>query len=1087
LSRPRLDWSMNNFPTLEKQLLHVSLSKGLDERSRAETAGEVALTRVENLVQNDTGAWSTRPGLVRLGGSYDEELPYTSVSKLLKLHDGLGIVAGFAPVEGPPANSFLHYLEESDNFRATESVVPEFSVKGRFVASSGASAEGDSGHRVICAASSTRYDVVVFEGGQTDVTGSNSSIMVINERESECEVARYNLTKVFSGAPTPSLDGDGNPVDTDVVVQGKCVFVDDRYLHVYMFGIDTLGGTPMGIEVFVLDTHGFIQDQQPPLASRKAIVPNGFGTVFDLVAVPGKSVAVIVDELLNRRVYALNNDLSDQKVTVPFQAVSCDVDGSGVLWVVGRTPAADPDRLKIYALDTTNLAGPALVNFTDPTQVGTDRVSVGATKGGGLTIIRMQYPEVTPGFFIPALHVYRVSNPMTVTSVGPPSTYYGWAAVSTPFRSDATDRVYIHLAKWDPHNGLTSHIVADCSDHGTVLPSSNSDQRYKVLRIAATLEVSNGQQPRGGVEPGFRPTGKTSAFRQRWYQYGAGKIAAVVPFQVASRTSAFAVFELGAMDSKQWSTETFGRSTFIAAGTPSVYDGRRVFESGFLDVPITYVEDSGSGSGPDGSYRYVATYRAVDINGNVTHSRTYGPVGVLVADKAVTVRVQPCQVTSREARGTEAYDAQVVVDLWRTVNGGTTYHLCASSQSGVSKSTPTQELVLRDDGFFRVTDSMTDDVLRARPIMYRQPGAPNGPVDRYAPPSSSTICCQHKDRLFVVDPYGERVFYSSFHVDGEGAWFNPAFSFQVHGGTGPITGLSSADGRLAIFRRDAIFVVDGDGPPENGGTGTEFTPPTRIAAEYGCINPMSLLITSEGTLYQSPRGIELLTRSFQCKWVGERVRRTTSAYPHLVGASLDQVGSRARFLLSNGEGAGVELVYDIAHDCWSTSAYTPGAMSDITSFSDRGTESTVYTDGTAVYRADPAVGTDDGEFVPCVVETSHVRAGIMARQRVYDVYVLGRREGNHAVRISLAHDYSDTYEPDREFQPDVLNEMPLEILNLNPRRQDVLSTRLLVQTEAPADTATYPVGTGKGVTIMGITFEIGLMMGGPKLPVAHKA
>ena len=78
---------------LDKQLVTLDLSKGMDERSRPELMS--GFTTIENMVQDHTGAWTKRPGqLLALtadatGGNTYPVYP----RKILNLVNGWGVMA----------------------------------------------------------------------------------------------------------------------------------------------------------------------------------------------------------------------------------------------------------------------------------------------------------------------------------------------------------------------------------------------------------------------------------------------------------------------------------------------------------------------------------------------------------------------------------------------------------------------------------------------------------------------------------------------------------------------------------------------------------------------------------------------------------------------------------------------------------------------------------------------------------------------------------------------------------------------------------------------------------------------------------
>jgi hypothetical protein len=506
---------------------------------------------------------------------------------------------------------------------------------------------------------------------------------------------------------------------------------------------------------------------------------------------------------------------------------------------------------------------------------------------------------------------------------------------------------------------------------------------------------------------------------------------------------------------------------------------------------------AGAGAGTlSGAYKYLAVYRFTDANGNGHTSRVYGPVSVTNAggNDTNSVTVFPIGVTNMDTgNGSVPF-----VEVYRTLAGGTQYYLCATSQVGIGFSSTSSVQQITASGttaLAGITDVMSDATLASQAAMYRQPGTPNAAVDRYAAPATKCVI-QHKDRVFCVDAVAPRVYYSSFFVDGECAWFNPVFSFFVHSGQGPITALASMGGRLLVFKRDAIFVVDGDGPGEAGPTGSEFSPPQELSARYGCIDHRSVVSTPDGVLFRSSRGIELLTSSLQLKWVGDVVATTVNDNPITTGACMDAFG-RAHFTLAVSETAngsynvaGVELVYDMTNGAWSlhksTGAYSTygKCRQSCASVVDDGVEKLVYGDsyiGVAMENYDSGLDYSSA-YVPFVIETGWIRAAQQVRQRLSEVLFLAKKVTacNHALKISVAYDFVDSYTQVQVWEPNEINSLTIEELCLPITTPESLAIRLKIEDQTPANTVTYPVGTGRGCDVLGISCEIAPKQGAPK-------
>ncbi len=1034
---------------LEKQLLHLNLSKGTNERERPETADqETCFTRVENLVQDQTGGYIKRPGNTSVASTYASSQALTKPSRLLRTTEGLALInyyGGFAPFE-EAYGKFLSPPTRTASDRVVGSLTTNKAV---VVGSSGPNTSA----QIVAAASSSKYHAVVSYGG-VDASANSIKMLTIVDRESGNEAISYVLGDIMGGY-----------VNVNDTV--KMAFVGDRYLVVFQgskaVSIDT-GGTT----ITKTSAHAFEANTAFPggydiavSSTRAFIVSTDVAGVYSIYAVDAATAVAAESFVLTEAsfIYVKGDDIY-------FSGAS-----------------------KLGARKHANLATQtyAAYNHTIPATIAGFYIDAVSNWAWYVVISAPAFGTTTTS----RIDIYQVDDVSTGGQLGVAQTtgLDGWQALSQPFQCGAeagpsdTQPVYLHAVK-KSGTELAQHAVLNISSHSGV--TNNAQSHY-------TVRVENALEPYNGVY--VASEGPTP---YRVWETSPGMCSPVVPVRISPRACAFAFFDLRSSFHSRVNSVSFGGSDHISGGVHSMWDGRRLNEVGFIDNPLLNVSQSGTaGAIAAGIYNFIAVYRHVNSKAAGAFSRVSSISTLTNAGSFKNaVSVLPCFFTNRvDAAGAAIASSggSVIVDLYRTTSGGTTYYLCASSQNGTPLgSLLTQSLLLQSTGRFTVADNLTDAQLASQPQLYRQPGTPNTSLDRYPPPSGN-IACQHADRVFCVDPYGSRVYYSSFFVDGETQWFNPAFSMFVHGGSGPITAIASLDGRLVVFKKDAIFVIDGDGPAESGPSGNEFGPPRRIATEYGCVDARSLIVTTEGIAYRSPRGIELLTRSLQVKWVGDRVQNTCNAYPYTCGVALDTFG-RVRWLFAatdpgvgNVSSSGRELVWDIPADCWTVCLHTPSdavygnSMQDIV-------RADVHGYGEAVFLADPllgivvsdsAVGVDGSAYIPTVMETSWIRTGQQARQRITDAYFLAKKIGNHAIKISCAYDYNDSYTESVTWEPGVINTLTIEELVLQLSKPQSLAFRIKIEEQAAADQGSYPTGTGLGCAYLGVTFNVMPMVGAP--------
>lgn len=1033
----------NSVP-LEKVLLQMDLGRGLDERTRPEVGGDQSklVTGLNNLIQSQAGGWEKRHGLSNLASSSVDELGNSiTLGRVVPTPDGVC----FASTGVGLSKHLYHYHESSDSFRSKGNL-PELGLKAYYVAASNAATRFASATpRILACASNQYYEAVVYEGGPTGTVVTGSAILVIYEKQSGSQVARYSIPPA---GPVPIA---ATVPDIAIAFVGPVDVSETRHRYIHIYSHDQNLGTLQFASIDATAT-GTVWPATGTTITYTSLAPTPGNFIYDIGAAGNYSVVVLGTGGLYAR------DTSGNQFTRAGTWHSVSIPpGSTTAYFMGTDGGTS--RTNILAVGISNI-GAAGTTFVDPTlspvagSGGTNHLAVSSADIWWLAETSPAFGGTTLG----TISVYYCAiNSSSFTLVG---TIRGWKVEGKPwsFGNGVGDRSYVHAVK-DVSDRLRPHVVINLDDYLSLQRNTSaaatSTQHFKVSAV---------------VEPYNGISSKQTAKCSRYKVYNSVEVAGFQTYQTVSapisygavaRAAAVGVYQLSNLHEDRFYSTRFGGEAIMGGGCVFAYDSCRPSELGIVDIPVTTISSVAAGA-LTGSYNYVTVYRHIDAASNASYSRVYGPVSKTYAGENGGVTIHACHVTSKET-GVSG-DHQVIVELYRTTNGGTQYHLLASSQYGYTN----QIAFVGGANYHTFTDSVLDAALETGALLYRQPGTAGTALDRYPPPGGSVLCA-HKDRVFVTDPYGINVYYSSFYVDGEMPWFNPQFFIRPHGGTGPITGLASMDGRLFIFKRDAIFVVDGDGPPENGGTGMEFSPPARLTTEYGCISPWSIVLTNNGIMYRSDRGIELLTRSLQVTWIGERVASTVDTYDVTVGAVQDSEGL-VRFYLNDGYWGGtpIEVVYDTTNDSWCTATYA--GMSQILGAG-------VYTDGrtprvaisgganTACY-INTSSKLDNGSYYGWSFETGWVRpSGPQGRFRLYDVLILGKKRTDHKLKVSAAYDYG-SYSQSRTWGPESLKET-LEEVNFQPKKTQPVTFRVKVEEQAGGT-----LGTGEGVDLLGVCFVV---------------
>lgn len=227
--------------------------------------------------------------------------------------------------------------------------------------------------------------------------------------------------------------------------------------------------------------------------------------------------------------------------------------------------------------------------------------------------------------------------------------------------------------------------------------------------------------------------------------------------------------------------------------------------------------------------------------------------------------------------------------------------------------------------YITITDTKNDLSIVGNSLIYTTGGV----VEDIAAPSFS-ICTMFDDRLWVVDaedPF--LMWYSKQVLPGTGVEFSDLFTYYVaptqgaQGSTGPLTAIAPMDTELIMFKQDAMFYLNGTGP-DNVGNGSTYSQPIYISSTVGCSNPNSIVQTDEGLMFQSDKGIWLLSRGLQPLYIGAPVERLVLGNI-VTAANIIPGTTQARFILNTG----ITLMYDYFYKQWGWFTNTPGVSATL--------------------------------------------------------------------------------------------------------------------------------------------------------------
>lgn len=465
-------------------------------------------------------------------------------------------------------------------------------------------------------------------------------------------------------------------------------------------------------------------------------------------------------------------------------------------------------------------------------------------------------------------------------------------------------------------------------------------------------------------------------------------ISGSVPCGVTALTVDFADAE------RSYRTSEAAGSLHLGGGLLQMYDGLSFVEHGFNLWP----EDgaiSGLSAGSVTSYAYKLVYEWCDNAGNL-HRSTPSPTitktssAAISGGNAASISFPTLTLTEKtEANGRSA----VMLAVYRTVDQGTVFYKLPYTSSNINDTSVDAKTI---------SDSTTDaDLISGTPLYTDGGDLPNvasGPVLALA---------THKNRLWVVNAENRlQILYSKLLSPGVPVEFGANFVVNVSPFGGDVTSIASMDDKLIVFKRNCIYMVTGDGPSANG-EGDDLSAPIFVTSDCGCVNQRSIGTTPDGLMFQSDKGIKLLTRSLSVEDIGAVVQDLSTAGC----TSTVQIADRDQIRVTFDDHTA--LMFD----------YYVGQWSQFTSID--AVDSIVWNQRHVYLRSNGMVlqesltdYTDDGSFIQRKVKTAWLSfAGLQGYQRIYRILLLGNYQSPHKLFVDVAYDFNPTPVQTLEIEP----------------------------------------------------------------------
>lgn len=425
-----------------------------------------------------------------------------------------------------------------------------------------------------------------------------------------------------------------------------------------------------------------------------------------------------------------------------------------------------------------------------------------------------------------------------------------------------------------------------------------------------------------------------------------------------------------------------GENLHVAGGVLKMYDGTKVVEHGFLDVPDAPIFSTETGTGavlPNGTYQYVVVWAWKDRSGQLHRSAPSVPLSHTITGgpKKPSIQYQNCLFTQKE---------NVEIEVYRTEANGTTFY---KHKAGVA------DIIVNNKSlkYTTASDTLTDAELINNEVLYTTGGV----LDNISADSCKYIT-SYKNRLFTVSSDGTYVQYSKTREQNGPVEFNDALKIKLDSRGGKATALAVMDDHLIIFKESAIFTISGEGP-NNLGEQDDFRLPFLSTSDAGCVDLNSVVTTPNGIMFKSRKGLYMLGRDFNVSYLGAPVEAYNSAL--ITSATLVSNTNQVRFTTDSS----IVLVYDYFHQRWST--FSNVAAVDATIY---GTTYVYARASGLIMKETEGLYTDNSSFIPMTVASAWISlAGIQGFERFYKLLLLGTYKSTCKFKVSFAYDYDSAY------------------------------------------------------------------------------
>lgn len=274
------------------------------------------------------------------------------------------------------------------------------------------------------------------------------------------------------------------------------------------------------------------------------------------------------------------------------------------------------------------------------------------------------------------------------------------------------------------------------------------------------------------------------------------------------------------------------------------------------------------------------------------------------------------------------------------------------------------------------------------------------------------------DRLWLVNrDFPTELWFSKNIRPGVQPEFCDEFVIDIDDDKGDITGLGVMDDKLVVFKRNAIYIVQGGETLGNNGAG-QFPVVTRVDGDLGAIVGSPIVSCGSEVYFVADRGIYSIDRAVNVSWVGAEVDQ----YLHQPLVQTVETVTDGVFVSEANEVRFTTTTYVLVYNRDAKTWVRWTGLSGMTRALVIGGRMVLFraSNGTVWREGDHTQTTDQGTAYSGTIRSAWIRpAGLAGRLRLYKAGIVSTRTvggGNIVPVLSIYMDNDENAVP-QEFGP----------------------------------------------------------------------